>query len=136
MMQYGNTCGLGPGNISYHDILYMGIEVRAKESRKSKRWSIHGRRTIRLLLRCTPRRDCFENLHLGDQFGDSLLPVVVNWRGWKPSASMTQIWRVPPRVDSKTRWRPSGAQLGRSLRPWSRVISRSCWEVGSTMKRS
>ena len=36
---------------------------------------------------------------------------------------MVQIWRVPPRVDSKTMWRPSGAQLGRSLRPESRVIS-------------
>ena len=36
---------------------------------------------------------------------------------------MVQIWRVPLRVDSKTMWRPSGAQLGRSLRPESRVIS-------------
>ena len=52
-----------------------------------------------------------------DQLGDSLWPVVVSWRACVPSASMDQICRVPVRVDSKTMWRPSGAQLGRSLRP-------------------
>jgi len=36
--------------------------------------------------------------------------------------------RVPVRVDSNTRWRPSGAQLGRSLRPTSRVSSTN-WRV-------
>ena len=55
--------------------------------------------------------------YLEDQLGDSLWPVRVSWWGWEPSASMVQIWREPERVDSKTMWRPSGAQLGRSLRP-------------------
>src|SRR5882724_4676731 len=68
----------------------------------------------------------------GDQFGDSLCPWVVIWRAPSPVASMTQIWRAPPRVDSKTMWRPSGAQLGRSLRPESRVIS-TIWRVATSM---
>ena len=46
---------------------------------------------------------------------------------------MVQICREPPRVDSKTMWRPSGAQLGRSLRPESRVISTSCRVAASMM---
>ena len=37
-----------------------------------------------------------------DQFGDSLVPCVVNWRCWVPSASMDQICQVPVRVDAKT----------------------------------
>ena len=64
--------------------------------------------------------------YLGDQFGDSFWPSYVNSRGKLPSASMDQICRVPVRVDSNTRCRPSGAQLGRSLRPASRVNSTSC----------
>ena len=64
--------------------------------------------------------------YFGDQLGDSFSPSYVNCRGKLPSASMDQMWRVPVRVDSKTMWRPSGAQLGRSLRPWSRVNSTSC----------
>src|SRR5258708_23109755 len=68
-------------------------------------------------MRCTGRHARFqETLHFGDQLGDSLWPLVVNWRGCEPSASMVHICRVPPRVDSKTRWRPSGAPLGPSLR--------------------
>src|SRR5258708_25812575 len=70
------------------------------------------------MIRRPPRSTLFPytTLFRSDQLGDSLWPPVVNWCGWEPSASMVQIWRVPPRVDSKTRWRPSGAQLGRSLR--------------------
>ena len=44
---------------------------------------------------------------------------------------MVQIWRGPVRVDSKTIWRPSGAQLGRSLRHQSRGVRlMMCCEVG------
>src|SRR5664279_6549209 len=68
-----------------------------------------------------------------DQLGDSLWPLVVSWRASEPSASMIQIWREPPRVDSKTMWRPSGAQLGRSVRPASRVISRMLRLAASMM---
>src|SRR6266699_7311295 len=65
-------------------------------------------------------------LYFGDQLGDSFCPSLVNCRAEVPSASMDQICRVPVRVDSNTRWRPSGAQLGRSLRPTSRVNSTNC----------
>src|ERR1039458_8631954 len=51
------------------------------------------------------------------QTGVSLLPCVVSWRTCVPSASMVQIWCVPPRVDINTRCAPSGAQLGFSFRP-------------------
>src|SRR5208337_4771020 len=71
--------------------------------------------------------------HLVDQLGDSLWPEKVSSWGWEPSASMVQIWRGPERVDSKTRWRPSGAQEGRSLRPLSRVISMMWREETSMM---
>src|SRR5216683_616909 len=84
---YPNTSGPGSGNISYYDIFIYRVPA----------WE---RRTQRV-----------------DQLGDSLCPAAVNWCGWEPSASMVQICRAPPRVDSKTMWRPSGAQLGRSLRP-------------------
>src|SRR5271163_450753 len=70
--------------------------------------------------------------YLGDQLGDSLWPSTVSWWGCEPSASMVQIWRGPVRVDSKTIWRPSGAQLGRSLRePESGVRLKIFCEVGS-----
>src|SRR5271154_1027696 len=67
----------------------------------------------------------FSFSHFGDQLGDSFWPEKVSCLGSLPSASMVQICRVPVRVDSKTRCRPSGAQLGRSLRPASRVNSTS-----------
>src|SRR5580692_153257 len=68
------------------------------------------------------------NLHYFlDQLGDSFCPWVVSSRALVPSASIDQICRVPVRVDSNTMWRPSGAQLGRSFRPWSLVNSTSCW---------
>src|SRR5580700_6787600 len=63
-----------------------------------------------------------------DQLGDSLSPSYVNCLGLLPSASIDQISRLPVRVDSNTRCRPSGAQLGRSLRPSSRVSSTS-WRL-------
>ena len=67
-----------------------------------------------------------------DQLGDSLWPCVVSWRACEPSASMVQISRWPVLVDSNTMWRPSGAQLGRSLRvPESGVRLIICYEVGS-----
>src|SRR2546422_1423807 len=62
----------------------------------------------------------------GDQLGDSLCPCEVNPRAWVPSASMIQICQVPERVDWKTMCLPSGAQLGRSFRPASRVSSTIC----------
>src|SRR5208282_3398678 len=71
-------------------------------------------------------------IYFGDQLGDSFWPSYVNSRGRLPSASMDQMCLVPVRVDSKTIWRPSGAQLGRSLRPWSRVNSTS-WRLTMSM---
>ena len=71
--------------------------------------------------------------YFGDQFGDSFCPSVVNCRSAEPSASIDQICRVPVRVDSNTMCRPSGAQLGRSLRPASRVSStRECVAMSIT----
>jgi len=38
--QHGTTSGLGPGNISYHDILYIAPKCLPGISRKSKhQWS-------------------------------------------------------------------------------------------------
>src|SRR5258708_40166538 len=63
--------------------------------------------------------------YLGDQLGDSLCPDMVSSWDCVPSASMVQIWRSPLRVDSKTMWRPSGAQLGRSFF----ALSRGSWMI-------
>jgi len=78
--------------------------------------------TPRLHMRCERGRKCYKFFYLEDQLGDSLCPDMVSSWACVPSASMVQIWRSPLRVDSKTIWRPSGAQLGRSFLPLSRVI--------------
>src|SRR5690349_19063387 len=51
------------------------------------------------------------------QTGDLLDPCDVSCLTCVPSASMEKICGTPVRVEAKTRWRPSGAQLGFSLRP-------------------
>src|SRR5579864_854491 len=73
------------------------------------------------------KRGLGQGRYFGDQLGDSFCPSVVNWRTLEPSASIDQICLVPVRVDSNMMCRPSGAQLGRSLRPASRVSSTSAW---------
>src|SRR6266404_9475360 len=84
-------------------------------------------------MRCHGLRKWCNHFYLGDQLGDSLWPDMVRRWACEPSASMVQIWRWPLRVDSKTMWRPSGAQLGRSFLPLSRVIWRISRLVGSMM---
>src|SRR5712671_1252036 len=86
-----------------------------------------------LHMRCQGQRKWCKHFHLGDQLGDSLWPDMVRRWACEPSASMVQIWRWPLRVDSKTMWRPSGAQLGRSFLPLSRVICRISRVAGSMM---
>src|SRR5260370_38924635 len=80
--------------------------------------------------------EMLQGFYFGDQLADSLCPDMVSSCACVPSASMVHIWRSPLRVDSKTMWRPSGAQLGRSFLPLSRVIW-MIWRVaGSLMEMS
>ena len=72
--------------------------------------------TLSLPSTCEERTGYFQ-LQLGMKFW----PEVVSCLCWVPSESMDQIWALPPTVRSKTMWRLSGDQEGKSLLPDSCV---------------
>src|ERR1035437_7985771 len=53
----------------------------------------------------------------GDQAPNRALPARVSWRVRPDSVSSTQSCFVPERVEVNSKWRPSGAHEGASLRP-------------------
>ncbi len=105
--QHRTTGGLGLGNISYHDITYIARgRLRDQIPHKGTRLPQHRMQTAP-----SPVHFC-------------LLTGMTN-------LETRYSRREPERVDSKTMWRPSGAQLGRSLRPASRVNSTIWRDAGS-----
>src|SRR5262245_61784880 len=59
-----------------------------------------------------------------DQFGYRLVPVVVSWRRFLPSRSITKICSRPARVELNATWRPLAENAGCSLLPIPSVRTR------------
>ena len=74
---YPNTSGLGPGNISYYDILYIapGRAMNFKGGANGE-WLKYSTSSCEM---SKSHIRFHENSHLVDQFGDSLWPEAVSW---------------------------------------------------------
>ena len=94
----------------------MGLERFEKEQKQrvcaaARHSKLESQQDFQLLTR-TLRAASIAGFYFQLQFGMKLLPVVVSCFCSLPSASIDQIWVLPPMVRSKTMWRLSGDHEG------------------------